>query len=157
MRAASWVRAPFPAAARPTPAGRGQGSDVIRTIARLTAPRALPPPRGGRARGSGEGGPHTHHLLLVAAVAALGCGAARPRATPVAGSLVFSCEPADARVSIDDTELGPCALWAGRAVALGPGTHRVVVSREGYLPLESELVPTGRRVTVRAALRRVPE
>ena len=97
--------------------------------------------------------------LVVALIAAalMGCGAARPRATPVAGSLVFSCEPADARVSIDDTELGPCALWAGRAVALGPGTHRVVVSREGYLPLESELVPTGRRVTVRAALRRVPE
>jgi len=150
--------APFPAAARPTPAGRGQGSDVIRTIAWLTAPRALPPPRGGRARGSGEGGRPPHHLLLFAAVAAaLGCGAARPRPATVAGSLVFSCEPADARVSIDDTELGPCALWAGRAVALGPGTHRVVVSREGYLPLESELVPTGRRVTVRAALRRVPE
>jgi len=149
--------APFPAAARPTPAGRGQGSGCCQVRARSAGVGALPPPRGGRARGSGEGGPHTHPLLLVLVAAALGCGAARPRAAPVAGSLVFSCEPADARVSIDETELGPCALWAGRAVALGPGTHRVVVSREGYLPLESEVVPTGRRVTVRAALRRVPE
>ena len=98
-------------------------------------------------------------VLVVALIAAslMGCGAARPRATPVAGSLVFSCEPADARMSIDETDLGPCALWAGRPVALGPGTHRLVVSREAYLPQESELVPSGRRVTVRAVLRRVPE
>lgn len=95
--------------------------------------------------------------ILFAALSLLGCGAARPRATPVAGSLVFSCEPADARVSVDETDLGPCGLWAGRPVALGPGTHRLVVSREGYLPQESELVPSGRRVTVRAVLRRVPE
>jgi len=50
--------APFPAAARPTPAGRGQGSDVCSLDAKLSAPGALPPPRGGRARGSGEGGRH---------------------------------------------------------------------------------------------------
>lgn len=86
-----------------------------------------------------------------------GCGAARPRASAVAGALVFACEPADARVSLDETDLGPCALWSARAVALGPGAHRVVVSREGYLPMESEVTPSGRRVTVRAALRRVPE
>lgn len=107
--------------------------------------------RGARSGGAGP------LLVALTAAALMGCGAARPRPAAVAGSLVFSCEPADARVSLDETELGPCALWAGRPVALGPGTHRVVVSREGYLPLESELVPTGRRVTVRAALRRVPE
>jgi|GEM_PF-23491 len=49
--------APFPAAARPTPAGRGQGSNVRMTIATPSGHGALPPPRGGRARGSGEGGP----------------------------------------------------------------------------------------------------
>jgi len=48
--------APFPAAARPTPAGRGQGSDVCNPRAKLSVSGALPPPRGGRARGSGEGG-----------------------------------------------------------------------------------------------------
>ena len=96
-------------------------------------------------------------LLLLAALGLLGCGAARPRVATVAGSLVFACDPVDARISIDETDLGPCALWSERAVALGAGTHRVVVSREGYLPLESEVVPSGRRVTVRAALRRVPE
>ncbi len=96
-------------------------------------------------------------LLLLTTLALLGCAGARPRPAAVAGSLVFSCEPADARMSIDETDLGPCALWSGRPVALGPGTHRLVVSREGYLPQESELVPSGRRVTVRAVLRRVPE
>ena len=89
---------------------------------------------------------------------ALGCSAARPRPTAAAGSLVFACEPADARVSIDESDLGPCALWSTRGVALTGETHRLVVSREGYLPLESEVVPSGgRRVTVRATLRRVPE
>ena len=96
-------------------------------------------------------------LLLLTTLALLGCAGARPRPAAVAGSRVFSCEPADARMSIDETDLGPCALWSGRPVALGPGTHRLVVSREGYLPQESELVPSGRRVTVRAVLRRVPE
>jgi hypothetical protein len=76
---------------------------------------------------------------------------------PAAGALVFACTPADARVTIDENDLGPCALWSARAVALGAGTHRLTVSREGYLPLESEVVPDGRRVTVRAVLRRVPE
>lgn len=94
-------------------------------------------------------------LLLLALL--LGCAGARPRPPAVAGSLVFRCEPADARLSVDDNELGPCALWSTRALALGAGTHRLVVSRDGYLPMESEVVPDGRRVTVRAALRRVPE
>jgi hypothetical protein len=94
---------------------------------------------------------------FVALVALAGCGAARPRVAPAAGSLVFACEPADARVTIDETDLGPCALWSTRGVALPAGTHRLVVSREGYLPMESEVVPDGRRVTVRAVLRRVPE
>ncbi|MDP3213184.1 MAG: PEGA domain-containing protein [Deltaproteobacteria bacterium] len=93
----------------------------------------------------------------LAVAALLGCGAARPRVAPAAGSLVFVCEPADARVTIDETDLGPCALWSTRGVALPAGTHRLVVSREGYLPMESEVVPDGRRVTVRAVLRRVPE
>ena len=95
--------------------------------------------------------------LALLALTLLGCGAARPRVPPVAGSLVFACDPVDARISIDETDLGPCALWTHRAVALGAGTHRLVVARDGYLPLESEVVPGGRRVTVRAALRRVPE
>lgn len=90
-------------------------------------------------------------------LALAGCATARPSPQRAAGSLVFACTPADARVSVDETDLGPCAMWATRAVALGPGTHRVVVSREGYLPSEAEVVPTGRRVTVAVTLRRVPE
>ncbi|MDB4931372.1 MAG: hypothetical protein JWM10_3856 [Myxococcaceae bacterium] len=90
-------------------------------------------------------------------MALLGCATARPRATPAAGALVFACEPADARVTLDENDLGPCALWSARPLGLGAGTHRLVVARDGYLPLESEVVPDGRRVTVRAVLRRVPE
>ncbi len=100
----------------------------------------------------------TRRGLALLAIALLGCGAARPRVSSMAGSLDFACDPVDARVSIDETDLGPCALWTHRAVALAAGTHRLVVSREAYLPLESEVVvSSGRRVTVRAALRRVPE
>jgi hypothetical protein len=95
--------------------------------------------------------------LACLALALAGCGAARPRVTPAAGALVFACEPADARVTLDENDLGPCALWASRPVGLAAGTHRLVVSRDGYLPMESEVVPNGRRVTVRAVLRRVPE
>lgn len=90
-------------------------------------------------------------------LAGVGCAGARPAPPRAAGALVFRCEPADARVSVDETDLGPCALWASRPVALGPGTHRVVVSREGYLPSEAEVVPEGRRVTTTVTLRRVPE
>ncbi len=94
---------------------------------------------------------------VMLALALAGCATTVPRAQRAAGSLVFTCDPIDARLSIDETDLGPCALWSSRAVALGPGAHRVVVSREGYLPAESEVVPTGRRVTVAVTLRRVPE
>jgi len=77
------ARAPFPAAARPTPAGRGQGSGDCEVGDGLKGPGAtspstnpsvlpaLPPPRGGRARGSGEGGPRAQRLATEAILAAL--------------------------------------------------------------------------------------
>lgn len=96
-------------------------------------------------------------LGLALLVPLAGCATARPRPARAAGSLVFVCDPADARVTLDENDLGPCALWSSHAVGLAAGPHRLVVSREGYLPMESEVTPDGRRVTVRAVLRRVPE
>ncbi len=95
-------------------------------------------------------------VVLTALMAVAGC-APRPRSTPVAGTVGFVCDPPDARIAIDETDLGSCALWQGRGIALGPGAHRVAVSREGWLPQWSEVVPRGGRITVQAALRRVPE
>ncbi|MEZ4408277.1 MAG: PEGA domain-containing protein [Polyangiales bacterium] len=95
-------------------------------------------------------------LGLAALLALAGCASSRPRVV-TAGALRFRCDPPDARVILDEDDLGPCALWTTRAVGLTPGAHRLVVRREGYFPTEREVTPTGRRVTVEVRLRRVPE
>jgi len=77
------MSAPFPAAARPTPAGRGQGSDVCNPSARPSANGALPPPRGGRARGSGDGG--TRRLALLLALSLVGCAHGELRVARLSG------------------------------------------------------------------------
>lgn len=93
--------------------------------------------------------------FLWLAVTAVACGGA-PRVR-TAGAYRFRCEPADARVIVDEAELGPCALWTTRALALPAGLHRVRVEREGWLPMESEVTPAGGVVTVTARLRRAPD
>jgi hypothetical protein len=81
-------------------------------------------------------------------------GTARPR---LAGAYRFACTPPDAHLIVDEVDQGPCLLWQDRWLGLVAGTHRVRIVREGFFPQESEVVPNGRRVTVRAALRAVPE
>jgi hypothetical protein len=95
-------------------------------------------------------------LRTVAVAAVLGAcaGAQRPRA---AGYYRFRCDPPDARVIVDEEDLGACSLWATRSLGLPAGVHRVRVVRDGWLPMESEATPTGGVVTVTARLRRVPD
>lgn len=92
-------------------------------------------------------------LAALAALAACS-GAQRPRS---AGAYRFQCTPADARVVVDEEDLGPCALWSSRWMGLTAGVHRVRIVREGWLPQESEVVPRGTRVTVTTRLRRIPD
>lgn len=88
--------------------------------------------------------------LLVAACT----GPQRPR---IAGAYRFECDPPDAHVVVDEVDHGPCVLWQRRWLGVTEGAHRFVVRALGYFPQESEVQPTGRRVTVRATLRPVPE
>lgn len=98
---------------------------------------------------------HRLTLALVVTLAAAGCRTtARVR---YAGAYRFQCDPPDARVIVDEVDMGPCVLWQSRWMGLSQGTHRVQVTRAAYLPSESDLVPNGRRVTVDVHLRRVPE
>lgn len=94
--------------------------------------------------------------VAVAAAAALcGCaGSQRPRA---AGYYRFRCDPPDARVIVDEEDLGACTLWTARSLGLRAGVHRIRVARDGWLPMESEATPAGGVVTVTARLRRVPD
>ena len=71
--------------------------------------------------------------LLIAAVIA-GCGGARLKTEGPRGTVRFKGEPEDAHLSIDETSLGPVAMFQESGVRLRPGTHRIVVRKEGYFP-----------------------
>jgi hypothetical protein len=88
------------------------------------------------------------------ALFALSC-ASTPRVR-TAGALRFQCDPTDARIVIDEEDVGACAVWSSRWFGLTTGVHRVRVSRDGFLPQESEILAGG-RVTVTVRLRRVPD
>lgn len=75
----------------------------------------------------------------------------------MAGAYRFTCDPPDAHLIVDEVDQGPCVLWQGRWLGVTAGTHRVRIVRDGFFPQESEVVPNGRRVTVQATLRPVPE
>ena len=92
-----------------------------------------------------------------AVLAALALGCSHAQRPAVTGALRFTCDPPDARVVLDEEDLGPCALWTQRWLGLRPGVHRLVVHREGYFPQESEVTGNGRREAVDVRLRRVPE
>lgn len=94
-------------------------------------------------------------LALLASLAALSCRTdARVR---YAGAYRFRCDPPDARLIVDEIDVGPCVLWQSRWMGLSQGIHRVQVTRPDYLPSESDVVPNGRRVSVDVHLRRAPD
>jgi hypothetical protein len=98
-------------------------------------------------------------LGLVGAVAAL--SACEPaKAPPVATvSLRLSGTPTEAAVVIDDEALGSLAYVASRGVALPPGTHRISVTADGYLPWDQkvEAKPGGPLIRIEVALVPVPD
>lgn len=90
----------------------------------------------------------------------VGCSGAQsrgPRAPTIAGAVRFRCEPRDARVLVDEVDQGACRVWEEQYVGLGPGTHRVRIEREGFLPFEREFEARNRRETLEVRLRERPE
>ncbi len=85
------------------------------------------------------------------------CACSSPQRPQSAGAYRFACEPSDARLVVDEEDVGPCALWSSRWLGLTAGVHRVRVQREGWLPHELELRPAGARETVSVRLRREPD
>lgn len=94
-------------------------------------------------------------VLCVWCAASLGCSATtRVR---YAGAYRFRCDPPDARLIVDEVDMGQCVLWQSRWMGLSSGTHRVQITRESFLSSESDVVPNGRRVSVDVHLRRIPD
>ena len=93
-------------------------------------------------------------LLLLAL--ALGC---RAQAAPTVAAVAyrFRCDPPEAHIFIDEEDRGPCVLWQDRWMGLGPGSHRLRIERDPWLPQEQEITPNGRRNTVTVTLRRAPD
>lgn len=111
----------------------------------------------GRLAGTALGsGPRALAALLWALA-----GCASPAPDPVApapapppGFLVVRSNVYGDRVAIDGEDVGPTGP---RAHAVGPGTHRVAVSKDGYLRWVASVdVAPGETRTLRARLRRPP-
>lgn len=96
-------------------------------------------------------------ITLASAIALMACSAPQRPANRVAVAYRFQCTPREARVIVDEMDQGACMLWEQQYLGLGPGTHRLRIEREGYLPLERELPSTGRRESVQVELHERPE
>jgi hypothetical protein len=74
--------------------------------------------------------------------------------TPVAGVVAVNSDVASAQVSIDGQPRGPVPL---SGIVLKPGSHEIVVSREGFEPDKQRIaVKAGKDYTVTANLRPLP-
>lgn len=75
--------------------------------------------------------------VALASTAASGC---QIHTAPITTSLRMTGTPPDARVTIDDQNVGALAFVARRGVALPPGRHRVTVEKAGYFPFDQVVV-----------------
>jgi hypothetical protein len=96
-------------------------------------------------------------LALLIAAAVVGCGGAHLKTDGPRGTVRFKGEPKDALLFIDETSLGPVAMFEESGVKLRPGTHRIMVEKEGYFP-EYRLVEVadGALTVVEITLREIP-
>jgi len=98
-------------------------------------------------------------LALATAAILASCGAHRPAADPgPRGTLRFACTPDDAAVEVDETVLGPAAMFSERGLLLKPGIHRVVLRAGDHFPeyLQVE-ISEGEVEVIEVSLRPVPE
>jgi hypothetical protein len=96
-------------------------------------------------------------LALLIAAAVIGCGAAHLKTDGPRGTVRFKGEPGDAHLFIDETSLGPVAMFEESGVKLRPGTHRILLEKAGYFP-EYRLVEVvdGTLTMVEIELREIP-
>jgi len=71
-------------------------------------------------------------------------------------SLRLQGNPADARVIIDDEDIGPLAVVQSRGVALPPGKHHVSVTAPGYFPWDKAVEAKPGDPLIRFAVALVP-
>jgi hypothetical protein len=100
-------------------------------------------------------------VLGVGLAALLGAGpgcapAQRPRPR-IAAAFRLVCTPRNAVVIVDEITQGACVLYERQYLGVGPGTHRLRIERDGYLPVEREITADGRRQTLEFNLRERPE
>ncbi len=79
-------------------------------------------------------------FVLVALLSAggVGCAPSVPPSTSLRLAPVDGA-PRDARVVIDDQELGPLWYVTEHGVAMPPGKHRISIEAQGYLPWDREV------------------
>lgn len=97
-------------------------------------------------------------VLLVTALAAMACsGTDRPKTATRDAVIRIDCPITDARVLLNDRELGSVAQLR-RGIALSPGTHRLEVKHPGYHTHYAalELTRSERRVIVVELAERFP-
>lgn len=86
-------------------------------------------------------------------VALAGCAHSEPR-----GELLLRVTPADARVLLDDHDVGSGEMLHDRALRLRPGVRRVEVEADGYYGARREVTVTPQqRSTLTVDLRAVPD
>ncbi len=73
------------------------------------------------------------------------------------GNLDLQCAPPDAQVSVDGVTQGTCGDYAGRPLRLGTGLHRVEVKKQGLMPFESYVDPSGTRARISVSLAPAPK
>lgn len=76
---------------------------------------------------------HTWLLFICTALILAGCGF-QPKTADVGprGTVRFKGNPPDAILEINETRLGPISMFQKQGVLLKPGSHRVIVKKEGY-------------------------
>lgn len=66
-------------------------------------------------------------LLMSSCSVAVRSGDNSPR-----GTVRFTCDQIDATLEVDETRVGPVAMFKESGVLLKPGNHRIVVHKENF-------------------------
>jgi len=71
-------------------------------------------------------------ILIATAGIVLACGAHQSGQEDARGTLRFQCNVTDAVLEVDEQRVGPIGLFKEQGLMLRPGSHRIIVRRQGY-------------------------